>query len=290
MKRIAFCISGEPRIFNEKCAESFFGFRETLENQEWIDVCHTYGHTWDHLSDEIDPIYKNKLNGFVTTPFDEIEEWVRQDLNRLHNPLQKNIISYNNIENLIEYTCKFWAQHYGFIRSIDTIPYGLHNYDFTIRWRWDNITNVDHQKVCDDILEAIEYQKNKFEKYYVLFSRHSNIKIRQDSDVVSFQDHYFIMSKLFTENFCERFQRGGDKDYFVFFQNLLGMYKKEEPLPRDHFLWHRVLSQDAHPETIFATSLNNYIQMDRPKKWNTEIVKEERERNVLEQHRNDTNG
>lgn len=282
--RIAISISGEPRIFEEKCAESFRGFCETLESQDWVDEVHVYGHTWDHCKDQILKSTQNKLYNFNSSPIEEITEWVKQDLNRLHNPLDKSIIALDNIENLLEYSTTYWAQHYGFIRGLDHVSNG---YDYVIRWRWDNTVLEDPQVICNNIKSCLIEQPIKKDSSIIFFCKHSVVKINSsDKDVISPVDHYFIMSRKFVENFKERFWNGGNKKYFVYFEMLIQNLTKDLPPPRDHFLWHEMLRIKAPDDTIFSFSLNEGITMDRDRGWNTDDMKKSREQKVMDWYEN----
>jgi hypothetical protein len=286
--KIAFCISGEPRIFETQSSENFWNFKEALQNFDGIDLVHTYGHTWDHCADQISSENKSRLNGFYTSSLNEIREWLEADLNRLHFPMDKSVIALNNVDNLIEFSCEYWAQHFGFIKAMDSIPY---DYDMIIRWRWDNITtDPDPTKAVKDLVSAFLEVSEKLYSF-VLFCKTTSIKVSElasEPDIIAPLDQYFVMSKDFADNFRSRFQNGGNKKPFIFFEHIIQKLSKDMPPPRDHYLWYEMLRFKPHKKTVFTVMLDPLVTMDRLSGWSTTEVANTRKQKVIDQHEKNT--
>lgn len=144
--KIALCLSGESRMFNEfndasleRGPQEFYRKLQQY-NPDWtVDV---YGHTWTHCELPVTDVFQFKQ--LIIEDQKLIDDWVKEDfLNRAFS----NKIDFNPKYKLSEMSLSAWVdklldrsrwaygQHFSAYHCFALLP--KNEYDIVIRYRWD---------------------------------------------------------------------------------------------------------------------------------------------------------
>lgn len=144
--KIALCLSGETRMFNEfndaslELGPQEFYRKLQQHNPDWtVDV---YGHTWTHCETPVTDVFQFKQ--LVIEDQKLIDDWVKEDfINRAFS----NKIDFNPKNKLSDMTPDAWVdklldrsrwaygQHFSAYHCFALLP--KNEYDIIIRYRWD---------------------------------------------------------------------------------------------------------------------------------------------------------
>ena len=156
MKRIAFCLGGETRTFNDiSHKELNFLIEQLDENGFESDV---YGNTWEHASIPDTSLVKNFKKLIIEDQI-SIDNWIMREFPVRVFSDRKYNRPFEDPEEMVRFYLDMSRDRYGqFVSGVQSLQMPDNSYDIIIRVRWDckfNYKNVDHD------ISNIVYEFNK---------------------------------------------------------------------------------------------------------------------------------
>ena len=194
--KIAICISGQTRTFNQNRDTEGDDLKEFLEHLKHYNV-DLYGVHWKSCR----PVDRSKFDykKIKVIDHDDVRKWVAEDfMNRCFRTMEGEIRITNPdfVEEGLNYSVRSYSQHWSAFECYNLID-DPHEYDWIIRWGWDNnLVNKDKEFLCERWHEKLDqymtriFDHTTYDDKFTLTQ--GEVKWNANMNIIEFDDIFFM--------------------------------------------------------------------------------------------------